>query len=104
MASYVRGNRVFITADAFLDQDDVEVVPATADVTLRYIDASYAWVRTTFEMELQSDNTYFLEWDSSVALPCVVTGSIRTTDPVCAQDFTFTLTANRANPDPESET
>lgn len=93
----IRGNIVDITA-TFVDVDEVEVLPTSADVIFNYLTS--AGTRTNSDpvaMETNSDGLYAATWSSADAYPGRVYWSVRATDPEAAEDGYFDIVANLAN-------
>jgi hypothetical protein len=74
---------------------------AGAEVSLSYLPQSGDAEPTvaTYQLVLQNTNDWIYEWDSSVALPCVIAVHAQTLGgpPTSAIDTEFRLKANRAN-------
>lgn len=95
-----RGNIVSFTA-TFLDTDGNIASPSAATLYVSFMRFEER-VEDSAEMEEQTDGSWFAEWDSSDATKGKVHWSVRSTGPSSAQDGSFDLDANLANPDPES--
>lgn len=93
----VRGNVVTFTA-SFKDATGAPVVPTTVDIYLTW--AADPASAQTLNMTLLPDNaTFQVEWSTDgLGNPSLVFWSLRASDPSAAQDGSFTLTANAANP------
>ena len=105
MKNFFRGAGVHISV-VFLAADGTVVTPTGANVTLSYVPkagvSNNPSERTfqTFALSQDSDGNWVYDWDSSPAHPCIVFANAATTTPnvpVSSVDFSFRLTANRAN-------
>ncbi len=102
MTDITRGALITVRA-TLKDADGEPVTPSSVKLYLNYKHADGA-VSTDepIDMSLDSESDkYVAEFDSAVALPGVLAGSIRTIDPPDAIDFKRKIVANPANPDPE---
>lgn len=98
MDTFTRGATVSISVQ-FRDADGNVTNPGSASAVLRYRNTSRVWSTETVTLT-QSGNNWIGTWDSSVAAEGVVYGHATTpsaSPPVSADDFSFTLHANRAN-------
>lgn len=98
----VRGNVLTITASP-LDKDGNPVAPSAVDLYLTYTSAD-GIVATVGPTAMSSSNTagttWSAEFDTSVAQPGPLFGSVRSVNPSAAVDFKRRLAANPSNPDP----
>ena len=105
MKNFVRGSGIFVKV-AFLDKDGNQAMIDGAQITVSYVPKNNTQVMPprTFQtyslLPPSSGNDWTLEWDSSISSPCQVdchAYSIDVTVPIATIDFSFRLTANRAN-------
>ncbi len=97
LVEYVRGNIFKVTAN-FFDVDGLPTIPASASVYLNHVTAS-GRATEVVAMSLEvTDGAFIAHWDSSAALAGIVYYSVRSLGPDSAQDGSFELTANPANP------
>jgi hypothetical protein len=97
----VRGNVLTITASP-LDKDGNPVAPSSVDLYLTYTNAD-GLVTTADPIPMSSNTagtTWSAEFDTSVAQPGQLWGSVRAVNPSAAADFIRRLAANPPNPDP----
>lgn len=86
-------------ATTFVDANNSPVFPASARMFLTYPRASAENLKV--ELPVTNDaGTFRAEWDSSVSAAGIVYWSVRSDNPDIAQDGSFTLSANAANPPP----
>lgn len=92
-----RGNTVSFSA-TFYDADGEVTVPASASVSVNYLNTSS--VRETTDpiaMSEQTDGSWHGEWSTAGALPARIYWSVKSTGPLAAGDGVFDLSANLAN-------
>ncbi len=100
MSDIVRGDLLTVRASP----KDVDGAPVTPSEVVLYLNYKHDDGTTSTDdpltMTLDGD-AYVVDWDSKVARPGVLFGSVRAVDPPAAYDFKKKILANSANPDPE---
>jgi hypothetical protein len=92
-----RGNSILFTATP-KDADGNIVTPSSISLSLNYVTAT-GRAGTSMVM-VNSAGSWTATWDSSVAEPGIVYWSSRASSPSGAEDGSFELEANPANPEP----
>jgi hypothetical protein len=93
-----RGTAVLFST-SFVDANSAAVIPASAQFFLTY--PSPAGPKVEVELPLANNaGTFSTQWDSAVSAPGVIEWSVRSDNPAIAQDGSFSLAANAANPPP----
>jgi hypothetical protein len=99
MSLYIaRGNEVFFEV-SFLDINRQPMAPSAAELRVSF-KASGARTTVTIPMVSGGGGVFTASWKSHVADPGPVEWHAYTTDHVAAEDGSFQLVANNANPQP----
>ncbi len=97
MDQITRGDVIRFTAN-FTDETGASIIPASANLFLNYVTASD---RTSVTIAMvMADSNFTADWESDVAFPGIVYWSAQATTPHAAEDGSFELIANKANPNP----
>lgn len=95
---FIRGNDLTFKV-AFLDIDGVVTSPSSATLRVHY-KVNGASVFAELPMIADADSLFSAVWDSSPADPGCIEWHARSSDG-CADEGSFTLLANKANPSQE---
>lgn len=91
-----RGNEIEFTV-TFLNKDEESLLPATAQVTVNYLNRQGARESQIVELTHQTGDVWYGVWDSQVALPARTYWNVRSFSPDSSEDGVFELAGNLAN-------